>query len=122
LSYMEPRNKEKRDNRGHLEISSGDPQRRRSHDHDLERIAKHCDRLPEVERGMTECRRRSVTSAGDRATAVTGIRRGTVYPSKSKLSLSKETPVLDWKVVSSLSLEGQFDCTVHSRTEFYHLQ
>jgi hypothetical protein len=55
-------------------------ERERGRDRDLERVAKRCDRPPEVERGMTECGRRSVTSAGDRATAVTGIRRRTPVP------------------------------------------
>jgi hypothetical protein len=58
----------------------GDLERERGRDRDLKWVARRRDRQPEVERGEAECGRRSVTSAGDRATAVTGVRRRTGAP------------------------------------------
>jgi hypothetical protein len=58
----------------------GDLERERGRDRDPERVERGCDRQPEDERGGAETGRRSVTSAGDRATAVTGIRRRTRRP------------------------------------------
>jgi hypothetical protein len=59
-------------------LSIGDLQREGGRDRDLERVAKRCDRPPGDERGMSETGRRSVTEGGDRATAVTGVRRRTI--------------------------------------------
>src|ERR1700691_5118944 len=56
-------------------LSIGDPQREGGRDRDLERVAKRCDRPPGDGRGGSETGRRSVTEGGDRATAVTGVRR-----------------------------------------------
>ena len=61
-------------------FQSSDPHRERGRDRDPERVERGCDRQPEDERGGAETGRRSVTSVGDRATAVTGIRRRTTSP------------------------------------------
>jgi hypothetical protein len=58
-------------------FQSSDPHREQGRDCDPECVERGCDRQPEDERGGAEMGRRSVTSAGDRATAVTGIRRRT---------------------------------------------
>ena len=68
--------------RSHFGLSCGDPQRERGRDRDPERVARGCDCPQEDERGGAETGRRSVTSAGDRATAVTGVRRRTFNLSK----------------------------------------